>query len=129
MVDPVYKQTWDLPGGAVEAEESPHAACRRQVAEELGLDRPPGRVLAVDWVPSRPERPEGLIVVYDGGVLSGSEINAIVLTDGELAGFAFVAGGEVARLVTPLLARRVASCLDAVAAGTVAVLENGRPAT
>ena len=28
-VNPVYKETWDLPGGAVEAEESPHAACRR----------------------------------------------------------------------------------------------------
>src|SRR5713101_3717207 len=73
LVDPVYRDTWDLPGGAVEAEESPHAACRREVAEELGLDRLPGRVLAVVWVPSRPERPEGLIVVYDGGVLSDAE--------------------------------------------------------
>ena len=79
LVDPVYKDTWDLPGGAVEAEESPHAACRREVAEELGLDRPPGRVLAVDWVPSRPERPEGVIVVYDGGVLSAADIDAVVL--------------------------------------------------
>jgi ADP-ribose pyrophosphatase YjhB (NUDIX family) len=50
LVDPAYKPTMDLPGGAVEAEESPHAACRREVAEELGLDRAPGRVLAVDWV-------------------------------------------------------------------------------
>ena len=74
LVNPVYKDTWDLPGGAVEAEESRHAACRREVTEELGLDRPPGRVLAVDWVPSRPERPEGLIVVYDGGVLSKAEL-------------------------------------------------------
>jgi 8-oxo-dGTP pyrophosphatase MutT (NUDIX family) len=31
LVNPVYKETWDLPGGAVEAEESPHAACRREV--------------------------------------------------------------------------------------------------
>ena len=30
--------------------------------------------------------------------------------------------------MTPLLARRVASCLDAVAAGSVAALENGGPA-
>ena len=44
LVDPTYKPTWDLPGGAVEKEESPYAACRREVAEELGLDRPPGRV-------------------------------------------------------------------------------------
>jgi ADP-ribose pyrophosphatase YjhB (NUDIX family) len=111
----------------VEAEESPHAASRREVAEELGLDRPPGRVLAVDWVASRPERPEGVIVVYDGGVLSEAEIKDIVLADGELGGFAFVAGDEVAGFVTPLLARRVASCLDAVASGTVAALENGSP--
>jgi 8-oxo-dGTP diphosphatase len=128
LVNPVYKQGWDLPGGAVEAEESPHAACRREVAEELGLDRPPGRVLAVDWVPSRPERPEGLVVVYDGGVLSEPEIEGIVLADGELAEFEFVARDEVAGLVTPLLARWVASCLDAVAAGAVAALENGAPA-
>jgi ADP-ribose pyrophosphatase YjhB (NUDIX family) len=128
LVDPVYKEMWDLPGGAVEAEESPHAACRREVAEELGLDRVPGRVLAVDWVPSRPERPEGLIVVYDGGVLPGDEAGKIAVADSELAGFAFVSPGEVAGLVTPLLARRIAACLDAVAAGTVAALEDGRPA-
>ena len=48
--------------------------------------------------------------------------------DGELAGFAFTEPGEVASLVTPLLARRIAACLEAVAAGTVAVLENGSPA-
>ena len=128
LVDPVYKDTWDLPGGAVEAEESPHAACRREVVEELGLDRPPGRVLAVDWVPSRPERPEGVVVVYDGGVLPAAEIDAIVLGDGELAGFALTEPGEVAGLVTPLLGRRIAACLDAVAAGTVAALDNGCPA-
>jgi hypothetical protein len=31
-------------------------------------------------------------------------------------------------LVTPLLARRIAACLDAAATGLVAVLENGTPA-
>ena len=85
-------------------------------------------MLAVDWVPSRPERPEGVVVVYDGGVLSAADIDAVVLADGELEGFAFTEPCEVARLVTPLLARRIAACLDAVAAGTVAVLENGSPA-
>lgn len=128
LVDPVYKDTWEMPGGAVEAEESPLAACRREVCEELGLDRPPGRVLAVDWVPSRPDRPEGLIVVYDGGVLSASEIAAIAVPADELAGFEFVEPAEVAARMSPLLARRIAACVDAVAAGTVAMLENGFPA-
>jgi len=128
LVDPAYKPTMDMPGGAVEAEESPHAACRREVAEELGLDRAPGRVLAVDWVPSRPKRPEGVVVVYDGGILPDEEISQIVLGDGELAGIRFVPPDEVAPLVTPLLSRRIAACVAAADAGTVAALENGSPA-
>jgi hypothetical protein len=104
-----------------------NAACRREVAEELGLDRPVGRVLVVDWVPSQPERPEGLIVVYDGGVLAPGEVAAITTQDGELAGYAFVKPDEVAERVSPLLARRIAACLDAVVAGTVISLEGGCP--
>lgn len=133
VVDPVYKPVWDLPGGAAEVDESPHAACRREVAEELGLDRPPGRVLAVDWVPARtigPDQtlmPDGVVIVYDGGILSPEEIKEIVLADGELAGFEFVTADQAAELVTPLLARRIAACLEAIAAGTVATLENGGP--
>jgi 8-oxo-dGTP pyrophosphatase MutT (NUDIX family) len=125
LVDPVYRDTWDLPGGAVEAEESPHAACRREVAEELGLDRPVGRVLAVDWVPSRPQRPEGLVVVYDGGMLPPADIDAITLPESELAGFAFVRPARVAERVTPLVGRRIAACLEALMSGTVLSLEDG----
>jgi 8-oxo-dGTP pyrophosphatase MutT (NUDIX family) len=128
LVDPVYRDTWDLPGGAVEAEESPYAACRREVAEELGLDRQPGRVLVVDWVPSQPGRPEGLIVVYHGGVLRTADIEAIRLPVDELAGFAFVAAEEVAARVKPLVARRIAACLDAAETGAVVSLENGHVA-
>jgi 8-oxo-dGTP diphosphatase len=126
LVDPVYRDTWGLPGGAVEAEESPQAACRREVAEELGLDRPTGRILAVDWVPSRPELPEGLIVIYDGGTLTSSEISAIQVPADELASFALVPADEVAGRVTPLLARQIAASLAALVAGTVASLADGR---
>jgi 8-oxo-dGTP diphosphatase len=128
LVDPVYRETWGLPGGSVEAEESPQAACRREIDEELGLDRLAGRILAVDWVPSRPELPEGLILIYDGGTLTSSEISAIRVPPDELAGFALVPAGEVAERVTPLLARQISASLAALAAGTVASLENGRPA-
>lgn len=135
VVNPVYKPVWDLPGGAAEADESPNAACRREVAEELGLNRPPGRVLAVDWVPARtigPDQtllPDGVIIVYDGGILSAEEVKEIVLADGELAEFEFVTADEAAERVTSLLARRIIACLEAVEAGTVATLENGSPVT
>ena len=38
LVHPTYKDTWDIPGGYVERGESPAAACRREVLEELGID-------------------------------------------------------------------------------------------
>lgn len=43
--------------------------------------------------------------------------------------FEFVAADEVAGRVTPVLARRIAACLQACEAGTVATLENGGPVT
>lgn len=128
LVEPTYKDSWEVPGGAVEQEESPTAACRREVLEELGLDRPVGRVLAVDWVPSRPELPEGLMLVYDGGVLSETDIAAIRLQADELASYAFVEAERVPELTSTLLARRIAACLEAVAVGTTVSLENGHPA-
>ncbi|HEX5290215.1 MAG TPA: hypothetical protein VFX25_15235 [Streptosporangiaceae bacterium] len=46
----------------------------------------------------------------------------------ELAGFALVPAARVAERVAPRLARQVSACLAALAAGTVASLEDGRPA-
>ena len=66
--------------------------------------------------------------MYDGGVLDAEAIKEIVLADGELAGFEFVTPAEAAARVTPLLARRIAACLEACESGAVAQLENGSPA-
>ncbi|MGW0970924.1 NUDIX domain-containing protein [Streptomyces sp. NPDC002516] len=44
MVEPTYKDYWDIPGGYVETGESPLQAADREVHEELGIT-PPGRRL------------------------------------------------------------------------------------
>jgi ADP-ribose pyrophosphatase YjhB (NUDIX family) len=127
LVNPVYQDSWLVPGGAVDAGESPHAACRRKVAEETGLDRPPGRILAVDWTPQDADWPEAVHFVYDGGTLSAADIGRIIVPDDELQGFRFATQDEIASLVDPPLARRIKSAFQALRSGSVISLEDGKP--
>jgi 8-oxo-dGTP diphosphatase len=126
LVEPAYTtETWDIPGGGVEEDESPRAAARREVAEELGLDREPGRLLAVDYVARRGARTEGVMYVFDGGRLTDDDIAAIRLPPDELASFAFVDEARAAELLRPRLARRLTASLRARGAGATVYLEGG----
>ena len=125
LVEPTYKDYWEIPGGAVQADESPYAAVCRELKEELGLSRPPGDLLAIDWVSPREGRTEGLMVIFDGGVLPAQEAAEIAVPPEELRGWAFCTPQEAAERLSPLLARRLAACVTAQAAGRVVYLENG----
>jgi hypothetical protein len=57
LVEPSYKSDWEIPGGAVEADEPPWAAAARELAEELSWDDPLGRLLVVDHVRPQDARP------------------------------------------------------------------------
>lgn len=52
LVRKTYGNQWDIPGGYVDIGESPASACRRELSEELGIDREPQRLLVVDWAPN-----------------------------------------------------------------------------
>jgi len=126
LVDPVYKQQWDIPGGVVELDESPRQAAAREVAEELGLQREPGPLLGIDWVPARAEWSEGLIMVFDGGLLSSRNVESIVLPPQELRSCAFVEVASVGERLSPAGARRVQACVAARSAAVTVYLEGGR---
>jgi 8-oxo-dGTP diphosphatase len=123
VVNPTYKPGWELPGGAVEDAESPAAAAVRAVAEELGIDRPVGPLLAVDYVPARSGRSEGLVVVFDGGVID--DARALRLPPDELSGFEFVAADRLGEYLPPLQSRRALAALEARDEGRAVYLEDG----
>lgn len=128
LVNPTYKNYWEIPGGAIEANESPYAACCREITEELGLTRQPTtRLLAVDWVPPRESRTEGLIMIFDGGELNDDDIARITVPPDELRGYAFCTPQQATQRLSPLLGRRLTQALRARDIGTMAYLENGYP--
>ncbi|XMN04662.1 NUDIX domain-containing protein [Streptomyces griseobrunneus] len=127
LVDPVYKTPWEIPGGAVEWDESPRDGAVREVWEELGLVRQPGKLIGIDWVGPRPGRSEGMVTIFDGGVLDPEEVAGIRLQDEELRAFEFVGLEQVRERLITLLARRVEACVAARERGETVCQENGVP--
>ncbi|MEU7146255.1 NUDIX hydrolase [Nocardia sp. NPDC046473] len=125
LVEPTYKDHWELPGGVVEADESPYAAVVREVGEELGLTVSIGRLLVLDWVPSGRYPTDGVMLVFDGGVLSAEQAEAIALPAQELRSWAWCDAAAAAALLPAVLDKRVAAANRARAEGITAYLEDG----
>jgi 8-oxo-dGTP diphosphatase len=126
IVEPAYKSTWEIPGGAVEIGETPHAACLRELREELGIELEVGWLLVVDWASGNTEEPEGRIrFVFDGGTLNDARLDAIDLPPDELESWACVPVEDLFVMLSGVLSRRVTAALEARAAGETWYLENG----
>jgi 8-oxo-dGTP pyrophosphatase MutT (NUDIX family) len=125
VVNPTYKPRWELPGGAVEEDESPGTAAVREIAEELGIERGTGRLLAVDYVPADPSRArtEGLIVVFDGGTIEDPSV--FQLPADELSAWKFVEPDRLGDYLPALQARRAVAALAARMGGGAVYLEDG----
>ncbi len=126
VVHPTYKPGWDIPGGMIELDESPRAACVREIAEELAIVPRLGAMLSVDWVPPRPPWDAGLLFVFDGGVITAAEAATIQLPADELDRFAFAETAELDTLLPPILTRRVKASLHRLNTGAL-YLEDGFP--
>ncbi len=122
LVEPTYKDTWEIPGGTVELDESPREAARRECREELGFDIDVGRLLVIDWVSQGRTPGDGLMFVYATGPVDSSQI---ILPSEELRSWEWCDHEAVIARVPKYLARRIFAAINALRDGTFVALENG----
>ncbi|WP_040406240.1 NUDIX domain-containing protein [Amycolatopsis nigrescens] len=118
LVNPTYKEYWDLPGGMAEANEPPRHAAERELREEIGLDITAGRLLVVDWEGPHGPWDDQVLFVFDAGTLTAVAKAELRLTDGELSDFGFFSTADACRRLRPDMADRLVRALRALEAGT-----------
>lgn len=128
LVKPSYRDdTWEIPGGGLDAGEDPLQAVQREVKEELGRDLAPGRLLVVDWVPEQADgRPPLVNYLFDGGLLTDNEAaSQLHLDPEELTAWRLATPQEWDALLAPHMVRRLNACTRALTHGTTLFLQHG----
>lgn len=112
LVKPNYRTYWAIPGGMIEADETPHECVTREVAEELGLDITAGDLLVVDWVPPQGDRPRVMTnYIFDGGTIQNRA--AIRLQHDELDDAQFCTWEQAATMMPANTAARIPAARQA----------------
>ncbi len=124
LVKPAYKEGWGLPGGVVEENESPKAACLREVGEELGLELPIGRLLLVDYNHPRDQKTESLMFIFDGDIITSEIETRIKLNQEELLDWQFFDTDALPLKMSQTLRERILVAWQVVKKGKTVYLEN-----
>jgi 8-oxo-dGTP diphosphatase len=125
VLKPNYKKGWTIPGGQIDAGgESPWEACQRETREECGLEITAGRLVCVDFLRPKPDRPGGVRFLFDCGAFTDEPLAAIRLQEAEIDEHRFAQLSEALMLLSGPLRRRVSA---GVGAERCVYLQNGRP--
>jgi 8-oxo-dGTP pyrophosphatase MutT (NUDIX family) len=126
FVVPTYKPFLEIPGGLTEDDESPLAACRREVQEELGIEIEVSRLLLIDWMPTQGVWRDSVQLVYDGGVLTPAQVDEIRLAHEEIGDIEFLSLEAGKERLRPSMARRVELAYHALKTNIPVYAEFGR---
>lgn len=127
VVNPTYKEPWEIPGGVVEKNESPRETVIREVFEEIGLFCQVERLLCVDFSDENETRTESLQFIFLGPLLTDEMIASIQLPQEELSEFRILPPKKAVKLLNKKLRRRVKQCLKVIDRDHVVYLEEQEP--
>lgn len=129
LLETTYKKAWDVPGGIVEPHEDLVAAAHRELAEELALELPLGRLLVLDFCLDDGRRYDIELVLFDGGTHPPDLLDRATFVDGEIAATHWVDLEHLETVAAPGTARRIRAALDVLGVGPAApaaLLREGR---
>jgi len=125
ILRPTYKSGWTIPGGVMEADgETPWEACRREVAEECGLQVGTGRLVCMDFRRPRPGSPGGVRYLFDCGAFSDASLAGIVVQPEEISEYRLAELSTALTLLRKPIRRRVRA---AAGGRRLRYLEDGLP--
>jgi 8-oxo-dGTP pyrophosphatase MutT (NUDIX family) len=125
ILKPTYKSGWTIPGGVMEADgETPWEACRREVADECGLQVGTGRLVCMDFRRPRPGNPGGVRYLFDCGAFSDASLAGIVVQPEEISEYRLAELSTALTLLRKPIRRRVRA---AAGGRRLCYLEDGLP--
>jgi 8-oxo-dGTP diphosphatase len=128
VVDPTYKDGFDMPGGMVHAGETQIEGLQRELSEELDLtDVPIGQLLVVDQVPAARYGRAMIVTVFHVGPLTDQQTTSLRFADGEIGAAEFLPIEEALGRLPHRLARRIKAAHAALGTGVPTALVDGEP--
>jgi 8-oxo-dGTP pyrophosphatase MutT (NUDIX family) len=125
ILKPNYKRGWTIPGGQIEPSgESPWEACQRETREECGLEVVEGRLVCVDFLHPKRNRPGGMRFLFHCGAFTDRQLGSLKLDSAEIDEHRFVLLTDATALLSGPVRRRV---VLAAGAERCLYLEDGRP--
>lgn len=126
LVEPSYKQQWEIPGGVVESNESPLVAAIRELKEELNLDLDPQdlALLSIDYLHETDSRTEALMILFLAPTLTDHQIAALAVAEDELRSCAFLPPEKAAQALGPVVGNRLLRALEAINSTSVVYWED-----